>query len=62
MMLEGGGDMVGGPMPYRFENMWLKADGFKDFIKFWWNSTKVFGLGSYIMMEKIKALKIRLRS
>ena len=49
-------------MACRFKNIWLKADGFKDLIRVRWNRTKVFGLGSYILMEKIKALKIRLKS
>ena len=48
-------------MPFRFENMWLKADGFKDLVSEWWQSIEVSGVGNYILMEKIKALKVRLR-
>ena len=48
-------------MPFRFENMWLKADGFEDLVSEWWQSTKVSRVGSYILMETIKALKVRLR-
>ena len=61
VLLEGGGDWEGGPMPFRFENMWLKADGFKDLVSEWWQSIEVSGVGNYILMEKIKALKVRLR-
>ena len=32
VLLEGGGELDGGPLPFRFENMWLKADDFKDSI------------------------------
>ena len=35
IMLEGGG-LRRGPSPFRFENMWLKVDGFKDLIRGWW--------------------------
>ena len=26
-----------GKSPFRFEKMWLKSDGFKDRVLFWWN-------------------------
>ncbi|RVW25019.1 hypothetical protein CK203_114199 [Vitis vinifera] len=26
----------GGPSPFRFENMWLKEEGFKDLLRNWW--------------------------
>ena len=61
VLLERGGEWKGGPMPFRFENMWLKADGFKDLVTEWWQSKKVSRVGSYILMETIKALKVRLR-
>ena len=61
VLLEGGGDWKGGPMPFRFENMWLKVDDFKDLVSEWWQSIEVFGIGNYILLEKIKALKLRLR-
>ena len=31
----GGGSTDRGPEPFRFENMWLKTDGFKDRIAEW---------------------------
>ncbi|RVW57158.1 hypothetical protein CK203_101758 [Vitis vinifera] len=35
ILLEGGG-VRRGPSPFKFENMWLKAEGFQELIKGWW--------------------------
>ena len=35
ILLDGGG-MRGGPTPFRFENMWLKEEGFKEVLRQWW--------------------------
>ena len=35
-----------GPMPLCFENMWLKAKGFKNLIDVWWKSFEVRGTNS----------------
>ena len=35
IVLEGGG-IRRGPTPFRFENMWLKVEGFKDLVRSWW--------------------------
>uniref|UniRef100_A0A2N9HVH9 Elongation factor P C-terminal domain-containing protein n=1 Tax=Fagus sylvatica TaxID=28930 RepID=A0A2N9HVH9_FAGSY len=43
------GDFSRGRRPFRFENMWLKADGFKERVKEWWDSYIFFGTPSYIM-------------
>ncbi|RVW25103.1 hypothetical protein CK203_113763 [Vitis vinifera] len=29
-----------GPSPFRFENMWLKANGFKDLLRGWWQGSE----------------------
>ena len=34
ILLDGGG-VRRGPVPFRFENMWLKEEGFKDLLKGW---------------------------
>lgn len=34
ILLDGGG-LQRGPSPFRFENMWLKEEGFKDPLKSW---------------------------
>ena len=33
ILLEGGGGLVRGPLPLRFENMWIRDESFKDLIK-----------------------------
>ncbi|KAL6335467.1 hypothetical protein AAG906_029710 [Vitis piasezkii] len=33
--IEGGGKRRG-PSPFRFENMWLRVEGFKDLLRSWW--------------------------
>ena len=35
ILLEGGG-IKSGPLPFRFETMWLKSEGFKELLKGWW--------------------------
>uniref|UniRef100_A0A2N9GXK7 Reverse transcriptase domain-containing protein n=1 Tax=Fagus sylvatica TaxID=28930 RepID=A0A2N9GXK7_FAGSY len=55
------GDFSRGRRPFRFENMWLKADGFKERVKEWWASYIFYGTPSYIMACKLKALKVDLK-
>ena len=61
ILLDGGG-MRRGPTPFRFENMWLKEEGFKEELKQWWEGIQVSGSASFILTEKLKALKLFLRS
>lgn len=51
IVLEGGGVMMG-KVPFKFENMWLKAVGFKDLGSCW-----VSAYSSYCLAIKLKALK-----
>ena len=46
-----------GKSPFRFENMWLKLDGFKDRVLSWWNRYSFFGTPSFVLAKKLKALK-----
>ena len=46
-----------GPTPFRFENMWLKVEGFKEVLRKWWEGIQVSGSTSYILSKKLKALK-----
>ena len=46
-----------GPTPFRFENMWLKEEDFKEVLRKWWEGIQVSGSASYILREKLKALK-----
>ena len=60
ILLEGGGCPVRGPLPFRFKNMWLKEEGFKYLISDWWCNYEIRGTGSYVLTEKLKALKAQL--
>ena len=51
-----------GPTPFRFENMWLKEEGFKEVLRKWWEGIQVSGSASFILIEKLKTLKPILRS
>ena len=61
ILLEGGGGLVRGPLPFRFENMWIRDESFKDLIKDWWQNMRFNGTRSYIILEKLKALKSRIK-
>ena len=37
--------------------MWLKVEGFKERVKEWWNSYHIQGTPSFILVNKLKALK-----
>ncbi|WKA02253.1 hypothetical protein VitviT2T_020466 [Vitis vinifera] len=58
--LEGGG-LRGGPSPFRFENMWLKVEGFQDMIRRWWWEIEVRGSASYRLATKLKEIKQKLK-
>ncbi|RVW27610.1 hypothetical protein CK203_099117 [Vitis vinifera] len=61
IVLEAGGFSTG-KSPFRFENMWLKLDGFKDLVRSWWNGYSVEGYSSHCIAEKLKALKKDLKN
>ena len=61
ILLDGGG-MRRRPTPFRFENMWLKEDGFKEVLRQWWEGIQASGSASFILTEKLKALKPLLRN
>ena len=56
ILLEAGG-MVRGKSPFRFENMWLKSEGFVDRVQSWWNRHSFAGTPSFALAKKLKALK-----
>ncbi|RVW20876.1 Transposon TX1 uncharacterized 149 kDa protein [Vitis vinifera] len=60
ILLEGGG-LRRGPSPFRFENMWLKVEGFLDLIRSWWREIEVRGTASYRLAAKTKELKQKLK-
>jgi hypothetical protein len=55
------GGLKGGVRPFKFENMRLKADGFVDLVRQWWSSYSFQGTPSYILTQKLKALKADLK-
>ena len=56
ILLDGGG-IRNGKIPFRFENIWLKEEGFKDLIRCWWEGYSVQGSHSHILAGKLKSLK-----
>jgi hypothetical protein len=51
------GGIHSGSRPFKFENMWLKAEGFVDRVRLWWASYHFQGSPSFIFSQKLKALK-----
>ena len=42
---------------FKFENMWLKEEGFVERVRQWWNGYCFLGSPSFILARKLKALK-----
>ena len=61
ILLNEGDKPIGGSLPFRFENMWFKEEGFHTLIAYWWTNLEFHGTRSYVLMEKLKALKGKLR-
>jgi hypothetical protein len=55
------GSINGGKSPFRFENMWLKVEGFVERVRGWWGSYSFPGSPSHILASKLKALKLDLK-
>ena len=47
---------------FRFKNMWLKVEGFKDLIKNWWLGHRFNASSNFILASKLKALKMDLKT
>nr|XP_023928304.1 uncharacterized protein LOC112039655 [Quercus suber] len=60
ILLESGSHRKG-RIPFRFENMWLKAEGFLDKVKAWWENYHFQGTPSFILAKKLAALKADLK-
>ena len=56
LLVEVGG-MLRGKTSFKFENMWLKVEGFVDLVRGWWNGYHFVGSPSYVLACKLKALK-----
>ena len=48
------GGMARGKSPFRFENMWMKTDGFVDRVDSWWNRHSFSGTPSFLFAKKLK--------
>jgi hypothetical protein len=51
------GSFESGRRPFKFENMWLKSEGFLAKVKSWWESYTFQGSPSFVVASKLKALK-----
>ena len=47
--------------PFRFENMWLKDEGFFERVSSWWESYHFQGTPSFALANKLKMLKLDLK-
>ena len=50
-----------GRSAFKFENMWLKEEGFDDGVKHWGDGYSFAGSPSFILAQKLKALKADLK-
>ena len=50
-----------GRIPFKFENMWLEVEGFRDLIKRWWEEVRVEGYGSFVVAKKLKVVKAEIK-
>ena len=56
LLLETGG-MARGKSSFKFENMWLKVPDFVDKVQEWWLGYSYNGTPSFVLAQKLKALK-----
>ena len=59
--IEGGGKRRG-PSPFRFENMWLRVEGFKDLLRSWWQGMVVSGRASYKLANKAEGDEAKIKN
>ena len=62
ILLVGGEITVRGPIHFHFDNMWLKAEGFKNLIDKWWKSFEFRGTSSFVVAKRLKSLKHKLKN
>jgi hypothetical protein len=51
------GGSQNGKLSFKFENMWLKVEGFVDKVRDWWGSFSFEGSPSFVLAKKLQALK-----
>ncbi|MCI22282.1 transposon TX1 putative protein, partial [Trifolium medium] len=55
------GDNDWGPKPFRFNNHWLEHKDFKEVVKEAWRENEVRGWMGFVLKEKLKGLKLKLK-
>ncbi|KAJ9671525.1 hypothetical protein PVL29_025297 [Vitis rotundifolia] len=61
ILLKGGG-LSRGPSSFRFENMWLKTEGFKELLRDWWQGAGGRGRANFRLASKLKAMKEKIKA
>jgi hypothetical protein len=56
------GCLQNGKSSFKFENMWLKDEGFVDKVRNWWSSFSFMGFLSFILATKLRALKGKIKT
>ena len=51
------GEVRRGRCAFKFENMWLKVEGFVEKVQQWWNGYCFTSSPSFVLAQKLKALK-----
>jgi hypothetical protein len=51
------GGLQNGNHSFKFENMWLKEEGFVENVRNWWGSFSFVGSLSFVLAKKLRALK-----
>ncbi|MCH98078.1 transposon TX1 putative protein [Trifolium medium] len=52
---------IWGPKPFRFNNHWLEHKHFKEVVEVAWEENDARGWMGYVVKEKLKSLKVRLK-
>ncbi|XP_058762569.1 uncharacterized protein LOC131635950 [Vicia villosa] len=60
-ILLGGSSQSWGSKPFRMLNCWKYLDGYNDFIREQWLNMKIDGWGVYVLKEKLKLIKGKLK-
>jgi hypothetical protein len=55
------GGLQQGKRSFKFENMWLKEEGFVDKVRDWWGSFSFEGTPSFVLAKKLQALKGKIK-
>ncbi|XP_058759393.1 uncharacterized protein LOC131632672 [Vicia villosa] len=49
------------PKPFKFNNSWFQDKGFIGFVEKEWSGMNIYGHGDFVLKEKLRLLKIKLR-